>query len=295
MLVEAVGDSGEYGPSLLASAATRAANAGNLARARSLAEAAIALAGTSRFALPALEALGDTALYEGRLDDVVDAGRRLADLADLHGDPHYGTIGRIASTIGAAYRDDPDIDVDALAVFDSPDLSPTARGWLAYAIGESLLDRVPDHALEQLERAVSFASTVGNSFLEGVALVSSCSLRARVGQTDESLAAFARVIQHWMRLANHTHLLTTLRNLTTLLMRVGAATEAAELLGSCERDDVPTYGPEAAQLDRVRTWARSELGGASFDRHHATGARRTLPEASRWALDWINGSIAASP
>ncbi|HUP74655.1 MAG TPA: BTAD domain-containing putative transcriptional regulator [Acidimicrobiales bacterium] len=291
MLVDAIGDSGEYGPSLLASAATRAANAGNLARARSLAEGAIALAGTSRFALPALEALGDTALYEGHLDDVVDAGRRLADLADLHGDPHYATVGRISSTIGAAYRDDPDIDVDALAEFDSSDLSPTARGWLAYAIGECLLDRAPDQALEQLERAVSFARTVGNSFLEGVALVSSCSLRARVGQTDESLAAFASVIQHWMRLANHTHLLTTLRNLTTLLMRVGAATEAAELLGSCERDDVPTYGPEAAQLDRVRTWARSELGGASFDRHHATGARRTLSEASRWALDWINGSI----
>jgi hypothetical protein len=97
-----------------------------------------------------------------------------------------------------------------------------------------------------------------------------------------------------MRLANHTHLLTTLRNLTTLLMRVGAATEAAELLGSCERDDVPTYGPEAAQLDRVRTWARSELGGASFDRHHAAGARRTLSEASRWALEWIDASLPSA-
>lgn len=289
-LVEAIGDEGEYGPALLASAATRAANGGNLARARSLAERAVALAGTTRFAMPALEALGDTALYQGRLDDVIDAGRRLATLADLHGDGHYGTVGRIGSAIGASYRGDPDLDVDALAAFDSPDLSPTARGWLAYAIGECLLDRRPDHALEQLERAVSLARSVRNSFLEGVALVSSCSLRARVGQTDESLVAFARVIDHWMRLADHTHLLTTLRNLATLLMRVGAATEAAQLLGSCERDDVPTYGHEAAQLDEVRAWARSQLGGA-FAQEHALGARRTLSEAGRWALDWIDGSI----
>ena len=290
-LVEAIGDDGEYGPSLLASAATRAANGGNLARARSVAERAVALAGTTRFALPALEALCDTALYEGRLDDVIDAGRRLADLADVHGDTHYGTVGRIDCAVAASYRGDPDVDVDALAAFDSPALCPSARGWLAYAIGECQLDRAPDEALERLDQAVAFARSVGNTFLEGVALVSSSSLRARVGQTHESLVAFADVIGHWMRLANHTHLLTTLRNLTTLLMRLGASTEAAELLGSCERDDVPTYGPEAAQLDRIRNWARAELGAAAFDRHHGIGARRTLTEASRWALDWIDESI----
>jgi hypothetical protein len=243
--------------------------------------------------MPALEALGDTALYDGRLADVIDAGRRLADLADEHDDPHYATLGRISYTMGESYRGDPDVDVDALAARDSPDLSPSARGWLAYAIGECLLDRSPDQALALLDRAVSFARRVGNTFLEGVALVSSCSLRARVGQTDESLAAFARVIDHWLRIADHTHQLTTLRNLATLLMRVGAAAEAAELLGSCERDNVPTYGPEAAQLDRVRTWARSELGMASYDQHHAIGSRRTVSEAARWALDWIDGSISA--
>jgi predicted ATPase/DNA-binding SARP family transcriptional activator len=289
-LLDARGDEGPCGAALLASAATRAANGGNLARARTLAERALVRAGTTRAALPALEAITDTSLYEGRLDDAIAAARRLADLADGHGDTHYATVGRINTAVGSSYRGDADVEdeVAMLDSFDSPNHSPTSRGWVAYAIGECLLDRAPHRALEQLELAVSFARLVRNPFLEGVALVSSCSLRARVGETDDALDAFGAVIRHWMRLANHTHLLTTLRNLTTLFMRIGAPSDAAELLGSCERDDVPTYGHEAEQLDAVRAWARTQLGPEVFERRRAEGARRSLPDASRWVLERID-------
>src|SRR5690606_2667591 len=108
----------------------------------------------------------------------------------------------------------------------------------------ALLDRDPEAAFDHLAEAITQARFVGHRLVEGVALVSTCSLRARVGGMAEAMQTFDEVIRHWQGLADRTHQLTTLRNLVVLLARADAPAEAAELLGAVRRSDIPTFGEE---------------------------------------------------
>ena len=98
-------------------------------------------------------------------------------------------------------------------------LPPSDRGWLAYTRGEIAQQRHPQRALSHFADAVTAARAVNNRYLEGAAIVSACSLRARAGDPGEALAAFADAVRHWNRLANTTGQLTTLRNLAVLFGR----------------------------------------------------------------------------
>jgi hypothetical protein len=85
-------------------------------------------------------------------------------------------------------------------------------------------------------------------------------------------------------LGDHTHQLTTLRNLAVLLQRANAATAAAELLGTLERDE-STYGDEAERLAAVRAWVVEQLGEEEFGTRAKAGRERNVPAAAAWALD----------
>jgi hypothetical protein len=87
-------------------------------------------------------------------------------------------------------------------------------------------------------------------------------------------------------LGDHTHQLTTLRNLAVLLQRAGAAEAAAELLGALERDD-STYGEEAERLAAVREWAMAALGEEAFESRADAGRARDVPATAAWALELI--------
>ena len=126
----------------------------------------------------------------------------------------------------------------------------------------------PNRALAHYADAVAAARTVHNRYIEGAAIVSACSLQARVGDPDEALDAFAEAIHHWLRLASTAQQLTTLRNLAVLFQRLDAPEPLAELLGAVDRGDVPTYGEEAGRLSAAREWAEAKLGPERFERAH---------------------------
>lgn len=275
---------------VLASAAHRAVSNGDLASARTLAERGLAAARNARERANALELIGDIHVFEGRLDDAVSAARELVAVAAQSADPHLVVVGTIELSLPLAYagRHSEAEDLLGSLGLDRSALSPTDQAWLAYTEGEIILDRDPDRALAALERAISLADSVENRYVGGVARVSDCSLRARAGDTADALAAFASVIRHWRRCGAAIHQLTTLRNLVVLLQRVGAAAEAAELLGTVRTLELrPTYGDEAARLDVADQWARSVLGDEELGRRLAAGAARNLDEASLHALSWI--------
>lgn len=49
-----------------------------------------------------------------------------------------------------------------------------------------------------------------------------------------------------------------------LFQRAGAPEALAELLGSVDRGDVPSYGQEAERLGQAREWAITRLGPIRF-------------------------------
>jgi hypothetical protein len=97
-------------------------------------------------------------------------------------------------------------------------------------------------------------------------MVSLASLHARGGEIDRALELFRDVIAHWRRLGDHTHQLTTLRNLVELLVRIRADDDAAVLYGAVTAASVPSFGAEA---QRPRLLGNSWSG--------AWGARPPVP------------------
>jgi predicted ATPase/DNA-binding SARP family transcriptional activator len=268
-------------PVVLASMATRTMNRGDLESGRQFAQRAVALARTDGAAMPALEALGDACIYAGLIDDTLAANEELIRRADRAGDQHYRVIGVTSRAMARSYGGQPATPPEV-----SGDLSPTARAWLAYVRGELRRDRDPGAALASYDEAVALAGEVDSRFVQGVALVSSCALQARIGDVPHALGQFADAIQHWIELGDHTHQLTTLRNLAVLLQRAGAAEAAAELLGALERDD-STYGDEAERLAVVCAWAVEELGSDTYDARRAAGRARDVPATAGWALEQL--------
>ena len=194
----------------------------------------------------------------------------MAELASRHGDLHSAALAGSGLALAATYGGDPDPAAEtALAELDQRPLSPSGRGWVAYTRGELCHRHDPQQALVHYEDALREARTVNNRYLEGAAIVSSCSLRARTGDPFEALGDFADAVNHWNRVANTPEQLTTLRNLAVLLQRVNAPEALAELLGAVDRSDTPTYGEEADRLDNA----------AHLGEHHAR--RRTIQRTDR--------------
>ncbi|MDQ3944281.1 MAG: transcriptional regulator, partial [Actinomycetota bacterium] len=275
---------------VLASAAQRSVNAGDLRQAQGLAERGASVAGSAVEALYALEVLADVHLYAGRLDQSSEAARRMLAAAEEVGDAHAAMSARANLALAAAYGGRFGEAEAALGGSWEAPPAPSDHGWLAYAEGEVILDRDPVRALALLDRAVMLADSVGNRYLGGVARVSACSLRARVGDPGEAIGAFAAVIDHWRRQAARTHQLTTLRNLVGLLSRIGSARQAAQLLGAVENDRVaPTFGEEAARLAAARRWVMESLGHDEAGRCLAAGAALSLDDAALIALTWLSG------
>jgi predicted ATPase len=277
---------------VLASAAQRSANAGDLAVAEALATRGVALTeGTVAEALP-LYVLSDVAIFGGRLEDCRDRAARTIAAAE-RGPDHYGLVGGACNlAMAQAYagnRDEAVASIEAAAArWEGEELSPSERGWLAYARGECLLDTDPPRALALLDEAIAGADAAGNRYLGGVARVSASSLVARTGEPAEAVAAFARAIDHWRRETTVSFLATTLRNLVTLLMRLGAAGEAAELLATVAGDAAgPTYGDEAARLAEAEAWARDTLRPEEWAARTAVGAARTTVEAGAESARWL--------
>lgn len=227
--------------------------------------------------LPALEALSDAAIYRGDLDEAQRCARDLASVAASVGDRHYEVVGITNAALAMAYGGEPGpaatlvAETGARLRRDGP-LSVTQEAWLEYTAGEVVMDRDPDAAVVRLRRAVALADSVGNRLLAGVARVSATSLMARTGPVDPALRAFLEVIDHWALTGDRAHLVTTLRNLVDLLARAGADAAAARLWGAVVAADPPTYGDEAARLDRARAVLAPRLGDEEFAGHAGAGA-----------------------
>ena len=284
-------------PVLLASVAWRALRRGDITPARRLAREALAQAGDSPTALPALDVLTDAGLFDGHVAESAVTARTMSDLARAPGDLLYLALGHSGVSLSATYGGTPSAATDAeLTGLDDLPLPPSGRGWLAYTRGELCQHHDPHRALTHFADALADARTVNNRYLEGAAIVSSCSLQARTGDPGEALDAFAEAVRHWLRAGQHDPTADDAAQPRRALPARRRPDALAELLGTVDRSDVPTYGEEADRLHDARPGGhRARTGpvrgadrGRSRPRRHHGRQRRTpghrhQPSSFTWA------------
>ena len=193
LTIPLVSDGDPTRPALLASAATRAINRGELEEARAIVQQAVARARTDVAALPALEVLSDACLYLGRLEESRAAAEEVARRAEVIGDWYTYTMGRVNAALARRYGGEaigPEAFADLPVRLSDP--SPTIRAWVAYTNGELIGDTDPAAALARYGEAVTLARSVPSRFVEGVALVSACALQARAGDVPRRVRAVCR-------------------------------------------------------------------------------------------------------
>ncbi|WP_213284321.1 ATP-binding protein [Cellulomonas hominis] len=281
----------EDAPAVLAALAARALVQGHRAAAGRRAAAALATATDVADRLHALEVLADLALYEGRTDEAVALGARIAATAQHAGDPHYRTVGLTYPVLVAAYRDRPTQARTALAALEHAvhpvHAAPTDRGWLAFSTGEVLARTDPEAALGALGEARALADGTGNRYLSGVARAATVAAVARRPDPAGALDELLDLARAWAPTGDRTHLLTALRNAVPLLLRLGRPDDAARLLGTVTAPDLPeTYGVEADALATVRADLGEQLGARRLRQLVAQGRAQDLSLAA----DRIGGS-----
>jgi len=264
---------------VLAAAAERAVNAGNLEEAESLARRACSVENPRP---SSLELLGDIQLYLGDFDDAIATSARLVEIAE-ETDEHATVTGRVNLALANHYAGNDDEATRWL--MDASAFGPSPRGWMEYTCGEVNLTTDPAAAIEHLRTAIELADSIKNRFLGGVARVSIASVLAVDGEEADAIEAFRSIVSRWREQGARTHLLPTLRHLVVLLARVGRMSAAAELLGAVSRDNLrDSYGEEAERVAAAAERIGTALGSDRFEELVSIGTNRGLDEAADAAL-----------
>ena len=230
-------------------------------------------------ALYALEGLADAALYEGRLDESAARSRAAVELSSAPGDDFYADFARIGVALATAYGGDPDGAL-AMVAGEPACPAPSLAAWFEYVRGEAILDGDAATALTHLDRAMEIASAAGDRYVTEVALLSSSSLRARTGELSGAVERFTALLEHFGGGGDPGHLVTSLRNLVTLLVRLHQYRPATALYAAVvDHPSSPTYGAEAERLHAAADECREALGDDEFERVAAVGRSRTLDGA----------------
>lgn len=126
-------------------------------------------------------------------------------------------------------------------------VSLSMRSWGCYVAGEiEGLAGNPAEAERRYVHAIELARAAGATFLVGVATVGLLSVRAAAGRAHEALHGYREVVDYFARTGNWPHLWVTLRNLATLLRRLGDGQPAAYLEATADRaPDAPATGEPA--------------------------------------------------
>ncbi len=288
-------------PLVLAVAGWGASKRGDLAGATEFAHRSLAACGDQNsIGRYAQYVLGDVALFEGRLDAAVQCYQELARLAQAAGDTYSYAFAVVNTALPLAYRSE---DVGAAAAaraarsVAAATHSPHVIAWSDYALGEALADSDPHEAIIAVDAALATARATRHRFLEGVALVSAASLRARHGDPHAALALFGQVIDHWQRAGNWTQQWITLRNVIALLARLGADEPAAVLFGALSTSGTapPLFGADADRLTSTAATLEARQGKQEHRRCLARGAAMTDDDAIVFAATEIDRCTHSPP
>ena len=156
---------------------------------------------------------------------------------------------------------------------------------------ELLATTDPARAEALYHDALTLARTVSNRFIQGVSLASLAALHCRTGAHTASLTTFRDAIEHWLDAADHTHQITTLRNLAVLFRALELPIETARLLGGLNARQVATYGSERADLENIDRWLAEHLSSDELAIARSDGSRLSMTDLARSALATIEQQV----
>jgi tetratricopeptide (TPR) repeat protein len=224
---------------VLGTAAEAAYHRGDYPRADRLARAGLERASNDAGSWHCLSALSVADLARGAHAEVVEHSVAAAALATRPRD-HLG-IAALATAYAGDLEQARRLNDRGLAGAASPSI----RSWGAYVAGEiESLAGCSELAEQQYLRAIELARSSGATFLVGVATVGLLAVRANAGRVDDALRGYREVIDYFARTGNWTHLWVTLRNLATLLRRLGDRESAALIEVAADQ------APDAPAVDR---------------------------------------------
>ncbi len=123
------------------------------------------------------------------------------------------------------------------------------HAFIAYVDGELRASARAEDSIPFYLDAISVASGVGCTFVEGVARVSLASARSRIGDVAGAAAGYGYLLEAWRRTGQATQLWTTARNAAHLLASAGRTETAALLLMSADaHPGAAAVGPEIARF-----------------------------------------------
>lgn len=138
-----------------------------------------------------------------------------------------------------------------------------------------------EESRRNLTRAVDLARSIGNQYVEGMALSELGSVLAREGELDAAKEILIDAMEVFEQLGDHPHEWTTIRYLAVVHARTGSPEVATRLLAAA---DAAGVNPLSSQMT---LWSEVFEGLETIDDHDSwaeEGSRMDLKEATKLAL-----------
>jgi hypothetical protein len=239
----------------------------------------------------------EVALFQGRLDDIDGLVAELDRLTGP-GTPRAMRLwSRAGRLLARAYRGERTAVTDAERALAAlgPDDPPADRGWMSYALAESLVETDPLRGLPLAESALTLARAYDDRFLTGVALVTAASLHARYGDADRAVTLFRETVAWWHRAGNWMQQWIAVRSIVGLLVRIGSHEEAAVLLGAVRSRSTSAalFGADADRLAAAASSLSDILGADRYAAARDRGAAMADDAVIAWLRSVLTGLAAA--
>lgn len=247
---------------------------GQRERSAELAEAALACAADDEGRGRALIAMAVAQLSDGRFAEAASSALEAAKLLPR---PSHAIW---LAALTTAYSGDLD---EAVAIYeranDPQGITPQAEREYTLAEIASIAGRHAE-AEDRYHRAIELATSVGSSFVVGIASVGLLTVLRATGRRADALRGYRDVLTYWLSVGNWIQVWTTLRNLADLLVELDDLSTASTLIAAADHD------PDAAAVGDS-AWEHAKIE-PSHDNVAGGGEVATREQAVDAALDAID-------
>ncbi|WP_165970366.1 BTAD domain-containing putative transcriptional regulator [Actinomadura sp. 6K520] len=244
----------------VAAGACAVTHAGDTARGRALAEAALTSATTPHERYLAHLALGIAAMYRGDHDESARCWRAITGMNDIA--PAYRASAHSSLSLTSCYRGDlaaarREAEIGVLGAETAG--ATAVHAFALYALGEA---ETGDRKTELLAAAAQKAELVGAAHVGQVARVARLAALVRAGRHDEAVDLLTPLLDGTRRAGTWPQLWTTMRIFAELLAARDHPHEAALLLTGADAADTapPPTGTDIARYAALTKTLHARLG-----------------------------------
>jgi predicted ATPase/DNA-binding SARP family transcriptional activator len=283
-------------PPVLAVAATYCWMVGDQERAAHHARRAIELAGgpTAPAAFLALNAAADIALAVGDLDEAYRAAEQAMNQASDVEAWNSAALNAVGMLLARVYAErEVTQELALVREHEGRVDNPLVQAMATYAEAEALSEARPERALEMFAEARILAAATGNRLVLGVAMAAETALLGRVGPLDAgTLESTVEAVRFWLGSGNENLFVTCLRNVVSLLDRLGEHRAVVEVVATTtlQTPDRPSYGVEAERLEAATERAVAAMSPAEVESARRNGAARDLEAAGREVISVLENT-----